>query len=43
MSDLETTTIRITYETKAKLDKLGDKCDTYEDIVKRLIEQYKAR
>jgi SpoVK/Ycf46/Vps4 family AAA+-type ATPase len=39
MAELETTTIRLTPETKALLDKRGDKGDTYEDIVRRLLEQ----
>lgn len=32
------TTITIKRETKAKLDKLGKKNESYEDLVKRLIE-----
>jgi predicted transcriptional regulator len=34
----ETTTIRITFDTKAKLDDIGKKSDTYDDIIKRLLE-----
>jgi hypothetical protein len=36
-------TIAIKPETKARLDKVGDKGDTYEDIIKRLLDQYKAQ
>jgi hypothetical protein len=32
------TTIRLSQETKNKLEKLGAKGDTYDDIVKRLLE-----
>ena len=35
-----TTTVRITYETKKQLDLLGAKNDSYDDIIKRLIEFY---
>ena len=38
MADIETTTIRLTPETKARLDKFGNKGDTYEDVIKRLID-----
>ena len=31
------TCIQITKETKSKLDDLGKKQDTYEDIIKRLL------
>jgi predicted transcriptional regulator len=37
----ETTTIRVTPETKSQLDSIGHKGDTYEDIIKRLLDQYK--
>ena len=35
----KTTHIVISIELKKKLDKLGKKGDTYEDIVKKLIER----
>jgi len=34
------TTIQITKETKRKLEELGKKNDTYEEIILRLIERY---
>jgi hypothetical protein len=34
--------VQVSTETKAKLDKIGCKGDTYEDIIKRLLDQYKA-
>lgn len=34
------TTIRISVKTKNRLDLLGKKGDSYEDIIKRLIEFY---
>lgn len=37
---LETTTIRISHDTKKRLDILGAKNDTYEDIVNRLVDSY---
>ena len=36
---MSTTTIAITPETKARLEALGKKNETYEDIIKRLIEE----
>lgn len=36
--DKETTHIRVKIFTKSKLDKLGAKNDTYDDIILRLIE-----
>ena len=33
------TSIQLTRETKARLASLGSKKDTYEDIIKRLIDQ----
>ena len=38
MSD-EKTTIQVTVKTKARLDKIGFKKDTYDDIVNRLLDQ----
>ena len=38
----ETTLIRIAVQTKSELDKIGNKGDTYEDVVRRLLEFYKA-
>jgi hypothetical protein len=35
------TTIQLFNETKAELDSLGSKNETYDEIVKRLIEAYK--
>lgn len=43
MGDNEATTIRLSQETKDRLDKLGNKGDTYEDIVKRLIADRKTK
>jgi hypothetical protein len=37
VADNDKSTIAISNETKALLDKLGNKGDTYEDIIKRLI------
>lgn len=37
------TTIQLSQETKMALAKLGGKGDTYEDIIKRLIENYDKR
>ena len=37
------TSIQISKELKAKLDKLGNKGDTYEDIIKRLVEEHGKR
>jgi hypothetical protein len=34
----EMTTIKISKETKLKLSKLGDKSDTYEQIILRLMK-----
>ena len=39
MSDKERTSIQISRETKARLDQLGLKKDTYEDIIRRLLDQ----
>jgi hypothetical protein len=36
----ERTSIAISTETKCLLDKYGKKNDSYEDIIKRLIESY---
>jgi len=33
------TCIQLSKETKSRLDKLGKKQDTYEDIIKRLLEK----
>lgn len=41
MADTQKTSIQISRETKEKLDKLGKKGDTYEDIIKQLIERKK--
>ena len=38
MAENEPTTIRLSMETKNRLDKLGAKGDSYEDIVKRLLD-----
>ena len=38
MSD-EKTTIQVTVKTKARLDKIGFKKDTYDDILNRLLDQ----
>lgn len=35
---METTTIQISKKLKMKLDKLGSKGDTYEDIIERLLD-----
>lgn len=35
------TSIQVSFELKAELVKLGNKGDTYEDIIKRLLEQLK--
>lgn len=35
---MKKTTIAISIETKERLDKLGEKGDTYEKIVKRLLD-----
>lgn len=35
-----TTTIRIKRETKKKLEKLGNKGDTFDEIINRLIEYH---
>jgi Arc/MetJ-type ribon-helix-helix transcriptional regulator len=41
---METTTIRISKKLKAELDKLvQSKQDTYEDIIKRLIDRRKHK
>lgn len=37
MADEEKTTIAINKSTKEKLDHLGDKGDTYDEIINRLI------
>lgn len=34
-----TTTIQVSYELKAKLDKLGSKNDSYEDIIIKLMKK----
>jgi len=38
MSD-EKTTIQVTVKTKARLTKLGLKGDTYDDIIRRLLDK----
>ena len=35
--------IAVSQETKDRLDKLGAKGDTYEDIVKRILDQIEKR
>jgi len=35
----ETTTIRIKFSTKTKLDKIGNKNDSYDDVINRLIKK----
>jgi predicted DNA-binding protein len=37
-----TTTVRINPETKKRLDSLGAKNDTYEDIISRLLDWYEV-
>jgi predicted DNA-binding protein len=37
---VEKTTIQLTVETKKRLDDLGTKIDTYEDIIKRLLNEH---
>ena len=39
MMDGDKTTIQVTVKTKARLDKIGFKKDTYDDIVNRLLDQ----
>ena len=34
----DTTTIQISFKLKSKLDKLGKKNDTYENIIERLLK-----
>jgi predicted transcriptional regulator len=34
----ETTTVRVSDETKERLDKAGNKGDTYDDIINRLLD-----
>ena len=41
MAERELTSIQISKETKALLDKLGAKGDSYEDIIIRLLESQK--
>ena len=41
--EMSTTTISITPETKARLEALGKKNETYEDIIIRLIEEPEFR
>ncbi len=38
MENKETTTIRVTKETASELAALGKKGETYEDIIRRLLE-----
>ena len=42
MSETDTT-IRISQETKNRLDKHGGKPDSYEDIVKRLLDEIEKK
>jgi len=37
------TTIRISVKTKNRLDPLGKKGDSYEDIIKKLIDSYEKK
>jgi hypothetical protein len=39
MSDNEKTTIQISLENKSRLDKLGGKGDSYDDILGRLLDK----
>lgn len=39
---IKKTSIQISFETKKALDRLGDKGDTYEDIIRRLIKNCSA-
>jgi len=39
----EKTTIAITPENKSRLDKLGGKGDTYDDILSRILDQIEKR
>lgn len=39
MNGDEKTTIQVTVKTKDRLDKIGFKKDTYDDIVNRLLDQ----
>ncbi|NHV97392.1 MAG: hypothetical protein HA494_06360 [Thaumarchaeota archaeon] len=41
MSTKGTTTIKLKQQTKKMLEELGKKNETYDDIVKRLIEYYR--
>ncbi len=38
-SKREITCIKLSMETKSRLDQLGNKQDTYEDLVKRLLDK----
>lgn len=38
--DKDKTSIQISRNTKEKLDKIGNKGDTYDSIVRRLLEKY---
>lgn len=38
-SKREITCIKLSKETKSRLDQLGNKQDTYEDLVKRLLDK----
>ncbi len=41
MGETKTTTIRISFSLKDELDTMGSKKDSYEDIIRRLIDAYK--
>ena len=40
MANKSTVTIRVKVETKKRLDEIGKKGDTYDDIIRRLLEYY---
>lgn len=40
MVDLEDTTIRLKISTKKELDQIGNKGDTYDAILRKLIKKY---
>jgi len=39
---IEKTSIQVSVETKKKLDKLGKKGDTYDNIIKKLLDKNKS-
>lgn len=39
----DTTTVRMSYELKDEIESLGTKKDSFEDIIKRLLEEHKKR